>query len=409
MNADNPAAVIVGAGHAGGRCAERLRHFGWRDRIVLIGDEPVPPYERPPLSKAALCDEAEPGPSFVVDRNAISELGIEHRPDTVVRSVWAKERQLLLQDGTRLAYGKLVLATGLTPRRLPLVDVLGDRVFYLHKLDQARALRRAIGKVRDILIVGAGFVGLEVAASAAKLGARVTVVEAAPRVLSRALPATISSSIVALHEEAGVRVMCGRTIAKVTQTPGEIAVHLDNGAVIRPGLVVVGIGGIPNDMLARSAGLAVSNGIEVDDCCRTSNPEIYAIGDIASHPGDGGQRSRIESWMNAEETAANAARSICGAEPVARNVPSFWTDQYGRRFQMVGTFHPDADIYFQGEPGQPGYLAYSVRGGLLEGACGVDAARAVRKAQQAIRNGDAMTRRELVDAGFSATVETVDA
>jgi 3-phenylpropionate/trans-cinnamate dioxygenase ferredoxin reductase subunit len=409
MTADNPATVIVGAGHAGGRCAERLRHFGWQGRIVLIGDEPVPPYERPPLSKAVLCDEAEPSPSFVIDRDRIAELGIEHRPNAIVRGVWAKDRQVLLEDGTKLAYSRLVLATGLTPRRLPLIDVLGERVFYLHKFDQARALRGAICKEQKILIVGAGFVGLEVAASAAKLGARVTVVETAPRALSRVLPVAISASIVASHEKSGVRILCGRTLEKVTQTPDEIAVHLDDGTVIRPDIVVVGVGGVPNDVLARSAGLAVSNGIEVDAECRTSNPEIYAIGDIASHSDASGQRSRIESWMNAEETAANAARSICGVEPTQRNVPLFWTDQYDRRLQIVGKFHPDADMYFQGQPGEPGYLAYSVSDERVTGAFGVDAARAVRKAQQTIRGGGAVTHRELVEAGFYPAVETVDA
>lgn len=409
MTANNAAIVIVGAGHAGGRCAERLRHFGWRGRIVLIGDEPVAPYERPPLSKAVLCDDSEPAPSFIIDEDTIARLGIEYRPNAIVRSVWAKDRQIVLEDATKLAYDKLVLATGLTPRRLPLIDVLGEKVFYLHKLDEARALRGAVGQGQEILIVGAGFIGLEVAASAAKLGARVTVVETAPRALSRVLPAEISASIVACHEKSGVRILCGRTIGKVTQAPEEIAVHLDDGTVIRPDIVIVGIGGVPNAVLARSAGLALSNGIEVDADCRTSNPDIYAIGDIAAYLEPDGQRSRVESWMNAEETAANAARSICGEESAQRNVPLFWTDQYDRRFQIVGRFLPDAEIYFQGQPGEPGYLAYSVKNGRLTGAFGVDAARAVRKAQRAIGSGDAVTHRELVDAGFSTAVEPVDA
>lgn len=401
--------VIVGAGHAGGRCAERLRHFGWQDGIVIIGAEPHLPYERPPLSKAVLLDAVEPGPSFIMDAAMIAEHGIEHRLNAVVRGVDAGKRSVTLEDGSQLAYSKLVLATGLAARRLPLIDVLGERVFYLHTFEQAQALRRAIRRQMEVLIIGAGFVGLEVAASAAKAGARVTVIEMAPRALSRVLPATIAEVITERHRKAGVEILCGRSVREVTQAPADVAVLLDNGMVLRPDIIVVGIGGSPNDALALSAGLAVSNGIDVDMLCRTSDADIYAIGDVAARAGRAEERSRIESWMNAEETAAIAARAICGEPMVEPSVPSFWTDQYDNRFQMVGHFHPQAEIYRQGDPAQAGFLAYGINGGRITGAFGVDAPRAVRKAQQIIRDGGAMTHRELLDAGFSTTLETLDA
>lgn len=392
--------VIVGAGHAGGRCAERLRHFGWQGGIVLVGDEPCLPYERPPLSKGMLVDEVEPRPSFVIDLDMLSGLGIEHVAGQVVQSidVWAKK--VRLGDNRQVAYGKLVLATGLTPRRLPALDVLGSRVCYLHKLEQARALRGAIRSGTKLLIVGAGFIGLEVAASARKLGADVTVIEAAPRPLGRVLPAYVAGLISARHQAAGVRILCDQTIEEIVQTPERISVKLRGGEAVHPDLVLVGIGGTPNDALARSAGLIVDNGIEVDEQCRTSDLDVYAIGDAASQRNARyGRRWRLESWMNAEEMAANAAASICGQPFNEASVPYFWTDQFDQRYQIAGLLEPEADIYEQGNAGEAGYLVCFVVDGRIRGLFGIDAGKAFRKVQNLIRSGGG-GRDELHAAGF---------
>ncbi|CAN7629411.1 NAD(P)/FAD-dependent oxidoreductase [Rhizobium sp. LjRoot254] len=392
--------VIVGAGHAGGRCAERLRHFGWQGGIVLVGDEPCLPYERPPLSKAMLIDEVEPRPSFVIDLDMLAGLDIEHVAGQVVQSIDIRNRKVRLGDNRQIGYGKLVLATGLTPRRLPMLDVLGSRVCYLHKLEQARALRGAIKPGVKLLIVGAGFIGLEVAASASKLGAEVTVIEAASRPLGRVMPARIADLITARHKAAGVRILCNQGFEEIIQTPQRISMRLHGGEMVHPDLVLVGIGGSPNDALARSAGLMVDNGIEVDEYCRTSDPHVHAIGDAASQRNARyDRRWRLESWMNAEEMAANAASAICGQSPKEASVPYFWTDQFDHRYQIAGLLEPDADVYEQGIAGESGYLACFVVDGMMRGLFGIDAGKAFRKAQNMIRNGH-VSREDLRATGF---------
>ena len=400
--------VIVGAGHAGGRCAERLRHFGWRGGIVLVGDEPCLPYERPPLSKGMLVDAVEPRPSFVIDLDMLAGLGIEHIAGQVVQSIDLRSRKVRLGDNRQIGYGKLVLATGLTPRRLPMLDVLGARVCYLHKLEQARALRGAIRPGIRLLIVGAGFIGLEVAASASKLGAEVTVIEAASRPLGRVLPLRIAELIVARHRQAGIRILCDQAIEEIVQTPQQISMRLRGGEMVHPDLVLVGIGGAPNDALARSAGLEVDNGIAVDEECRTSDPHVYAIGDAASQRNARyDRRWRLESWMNAEEMAANAAAAICGQPPGEASVPYFWTDQFDRRYQIAGLLEAEAQVYEQGVPGESGYLACFVLDGQMRGLFGIDAGKAFRKAQNLIRNGGDAGPEALRATGFAPAHEAV--
>lgn len=398
--------VIVGAGHAGGRCAERLRHFGWQGGIVLVGDEPCLPYERPPLSKAVLVDEVEPRPSFVIDLDMLVGLDIKHIAGQVVQSIDLRNRKVRLGDNRQIGYGKLVLATGLTPRRLPMLDVLGSRVCYLHKLEQARALRGAIRPGVKLLIVGAGFIGLEVAASASKLGAEVTVIEAASRPLGRVMPARIVDLITARHQAAGVRILCNQGFEEIIQAPQRISMRLHGGEIVHPDLVLVGIGGSPNDALARSAGLTVDNGIEVDEHCRASDPDVYAIGDAASQRNARyGRRWRLESWMNAEEMAASAARAICGQPATEASVPYFWTDQFDRRYQIAGLLEPEADIYEQGIAGESGYLACFVVDGMMRGLFGIDAGKAFRKAQNLMRGDGGTSREDLRIAGFAPVHE----
>jgi NADPH-dependent 2,4-dienoyl-CoA reductase/sulfur reductase-like enzyme len=306
-----------------------------------------------------------------------------------------------LGDNRQIGYDKLVLATGLTPRRLPALDVLGARVCYLHKLEQARALRGAIRPGVRLLIVGAGFIGLEVAASASKLGAEVTVIEAAARPLGRVLPPWIADLIVARHREAGIRIQCDQAIEEIVQTSDEIAIKLRNGETVNPDLILVGIGGTPNDGLARAAGLVVDNGIEVDEQCLTSDRHVYAIGDAASQRNARyDRRWRLESWMNAEEMAANAAASICGRPAAEASVPYFWTDQFDKRYQIAGLLEPEADIYEQGVAGESGYLACFVVDGRIRGLFGIDAGKAFRRMQNLIRSDAGSGRDALQAAGF---------
>lgn len=390
--------VIVGAGHAGGRAAERLRHHGWTGGIVLIGDESALPYERPSLSKAMLLDDPLPGPVQVIAPASLAALGISHlggkravRIDRGLRRVW-------LSDGEAIDYGALVLATGLTPRQLPALPPLAERIVVLRTLDEARTLRQQLQPGRRLLIVGAGFIGLEVAAAAAQRGVSVSVVELADRALARALPKAFSDWLTGLHRENGVSFLFRRGVISAQLEGSEVVLRLDDGTDLRGDCVLVGAGGVPNDGLARDAGLAVSDGIEVDATCRTSDPLVYAVGDVARHPNPlFATLWRLESWRNAEDTAATAARAICGMPVPYAEVPWFWTDQLGYTIQITGQPLAGDRVWTAGQPGFAGHVSWYLAADRPVGAIGISAARAMRKARDMIRAGH-----DLDPAGLAA-------
>ncbi|GEP60524.1 NAD(P)/FAD-dependent oxidoreductase [Reyranella soli] len=319
--------VIIGAGQAASQLMASLAQDGFQGEICLVGDEPHLPYQRPPLSKKFLAGELALDRLYVKPaafyEKAGSRLLLGQRAERIDRA----GRAVLLADGSRLPYSTLVLATGSRPRELPLPGA-----FYLRNIADVDAIRGQLAPGKSLVVIGGGYIGLELAAVAMKLGVAVTVLEQAPRLMARGVGPVVSQFYARLHGEEGVVI---RTGAMVRGLDGKRVVC--EGAQYDADIVVVGAGAVPNVELAREAGLAVEDGIVIDAQCRTDDASIYAIGDCASQHHDlAGRRLRLESVHNALEQARIAAAAICGRKPPAVQVPWFWTDQYDVKMQMAG-------------------------------------------------------------------------
>jgi 3-phenylpropionate/trans-cinnamate dioxygenase ferredoxin reductase subunit len=330
--------LIVGAGECGGRAALTLRELGYDGAITLVGHEPHLPYERPPLSKDAITAEAEPGPKFVGDPAYFTDRRIDCITSASAVAIDRARQSVTLADGRSLPYDKLLLATGATPRRLPLPGADGARCAYLRTHDDALHIRRALVPGSRIAILGGGFIGLELAASARKRGAEVTVIEALPRILTRGVPEEIARVIDVRHRAEGVALVCGNSVTAVRESAASVEIELSNGETIAADLLIIGIGAMPVTDLAQKAGLVIENGIAVDEHLTTSDPNIFAAGDCCSFPLPvyGGRRVRLECWRNAQDQGALAARNMLGAGEVVSAVPWFWSDQYDLTLQIAG-------------------------------------------------------------------------
>lgn len=356
----NAPLIIVGAGHAGGRAALTLREEGYTGRLVLIGDEPHLPYERPPLSKGLLQGTADLAACSLCDSSRLAELGIEHIAANPVTQLEPQHHRLQLADGQWLAYAGLLLATGGRARRLPQAQA---NVLYLRTHDEALALRSALRPGTRLVIVGGGFIGLEVAATARGLGCEVTVLEAGPRLAGRVLPPVISQALLDLHRQQGVDVRLNVALESIHDD----AVQLVDGQLLPCDLVVVGIGMQPNLELAANAGLEVGQGIRVDAHLRTSAPDIYAAGDVCEFRLDG-LYQRQETWRNAEAQGRHAALNMLGREVPFEAIPGFWSDQYDWGLQTVGAMTPH--LISRALPAGGLLLFYLNADGHLQGACG---------------------------------------
>ncbi|HEF5871643.1 TPA: FAD-dependent oxidoreductase [Burkholderia cenocepacia] len=329
--------AIVGAGHAGGRAAQVLRASGWRGRIVLIGAEPHGPYERPPLSKGVLTGERSAAQCRLRDTEAWAADRIERIVGTVER-IDPRAREVRVSGGHVFGYDALLLATGGRARRLAVPGAALDGVVALRTLDDAAALGARLVPDARIVLVGGGFIGLEVAASARQRGCRVTVLDAAPRLLGRAVPEAIAMRVQSLHDERGVAIRLNRTpVAIERASGGALAVVLDDGDTLLADTVVTGIGIEPADELARDAGLAVERGIVVNAQLETSARGVFAAGDVAVFPSVlSGRPVRQETWHGADTQAHVAARNMLGAGEPYRDMPWFWSDQYDAQLQVAG-------------------------------------------------------------------------
>jgi 3-phenylpropionate/trans-cinnamate dioxygenase ferredoxin reductase subunit len=328
--------VIVGAGECGGRAALALRELGFDGPVTLVGDEPHLPYERPPLSKEAMTGEA-PAIKAIASDELLAERSIRHIHSVQVVAIDRAAHEVRLSDGSSLPYEKLLLATGSTPRRLPMPG-LGGRCVYLRTFNDALAIRAHLRAGNRVAIIGGGFIGLELAAASRKLGADVSVIEAQPRILMRGVPAEIAAIIHHAHEAEGVCILTGQGIATIADDGAEVRITLADAREIVADLAVIGIGAVPVTALAAEAGLTIDNGIAVDAGLRTSDPDIFAAGDCCSFPLAvyGGRRVRLEAWRNAQEQGALAARNMLGAGEAHIAVPWFWSDQYGLTLQIAG-------------------------------------------------------------------------
>ncbi len=328
--------VIIGAGQAGLQTAEALRAEGWQGDLILLGEEPHAPYHRPPLSKAYLMGESSAEQLTMRGPEALSRKAIEIRIGCRVNRIDCVERVVHLDQGDRLAYHRLVLATGARARQLPGADWQG--VFQLRTLEDCTRIGEAMATAHHIAVIGGGFIGLEFAAVARKKGKSVTVIEAANRLMARAVSAEVSEIYARLHTERGVVLRLGSGVAGFTSTNGRVSgITLSDGHNVSADLVLMGIGILPNQELAEAAGISCASGIIIDSCGRTSDPFVFACGDCTATRLENGDFRRLESVQNAIEQAKSCAASIMNRERPFTAAPWFWSDQYDVKLQMVGT------------------------------------------------------------------------
>ena len=395
--------VIVGAGQAGLAAAEALRSGGFQGNITLLGDEPYGPYHRPPLSKAWLAGEMDSAqltmraPEILARKNILLRTGVE------VTQIDRTGQSLTLADGSSLSYTGLVLATGSSPRTLALQGMDASGVFVLRSRDDAQAIAQQMERCsehkRELIVIGGGFIGLEVAATARKKGLSVTVLEAAPRLLGRVLAPVLSDWYAQLHRDHGVKLVLDARIDDFETGPdgAVFAVRMADGTRHPEGLVVVGVGVAANDQLAVTAGLACDRGIVVDACGRTSDPLIMAAGDCTARRLADGNLLRLESVQNATEQGKSAAAALLGVDRPFTATPWFWSDQYDKKLQMAGLSMGANDWVVRGDMGLgASFSVYHFKSGRLLAVDSINASK------------DHLQARKLIEAGLSPTKEQVE-
>lgn len=358
--------LIVGGGHAGAMAAIGLRQKGFQGSIAIVGDEPVPPYERPPLSKAYLAGGVEEHRLYLRKPDFWSERHISLYPATSVTHLDAAEHTAQLSNGRTVRFRWCILATGGRVRRLSCSGADLPGVHYLRTLADVDGIRSSLKPGSQIAVIGGGYIGLEVAASARKLGHQVTLIEALDRVLARVTSPVVSRFFETKHRNEGVNVLLNTAVKAIEGDGRVIGVRLENGELVPADVVVVGIGIMPNSELAERAGIACDNGIIVDDLCRTAVPSILAIGDCARHPNRfAPQPLRLESVQNAVDQAKTAVSVILGSPEPYADLPWFWSDQYDIKLQTAGLALDYDDMVVRGSPLAAPFSVFYLRQGRL--------------------------------------------
>jgi len=369
------AIVIVGAGHAAGQAAASLRQEGYQGEIVIIGDEPHIPYQRPPLSKQYMSGEHGVERVYLRPQKFYEDKNITLKVGTQVERIDTAAKQVTTSDGETIAYEHLLLCTGGRPRRLPVPGADLEGIYYLRTISDVDAIRAELEPGRTLVIVGAGYIGLEVASVAVQHGLEVHVLEMESRVLQRVTTPEMSTYYHDLHTSRGVQIHTSTTVTGF-EGDGRVSRVLCGDKSFDTDLVIVGIGIVPNVEIAEAAGLECANGIVVDDHCRTSDPFIYAAGDCTNHPNPLlDRRLRLESVPNAMEQARVAAANICGGDKVYASIPWFWSDQYELKLQMVG-FSSDGDTQIiRGDMDKNEFAVFYLRDGKVVAADAVNSAK----------------------------------
>ncbi|MBX4997191.1 NAD(P)/FAD-dependent oxidoreductase [Rhizobium lentis] len=370
--------VILGAGECGARAAFALREKGFDGEITLVGAETLHPYERPPLSKAA-ADASDP--KFIAAAEKYTESGIRLMTGLEAKNFDTASRTVTLSNGTALSYDKLLLATGASARSFPGAPGNSLHIRSLRTHHDAAALREVMKPGRHLAIIGGGFIGLELAATARLHGAEVIVIEGLERVLKRGVPEEIAHLLTERHRAEGVDIRCGVSIETLTEEGGKAVIRLSTGEAIAADLALVGIGARPNVDIAERAGLAIDNGIAVDSHLQTSAPDVFAAGDCCSFPLSiyGGRRVRLESWRNAQEQGTLAAANMLGFEEAVSSVPWFWSDQYDLTLQISGLAE-GAVTHQRRELGAGAFILFHLdAGGRLIAASGIGPGNAVAR------------------------------
>ncbi|MBT2597858.1 NAD(P)/FAD-dependent oxidoreductase [Arthrobacter sp. ISL-72] len=360
------AIVIIGAGHAGVQAAVRLAELEWAGRIIVVEEQDGPTYERPPLSKEFLKPGASDEIAALRKESYFEDKRIERITGATVTGIDAGARSVTLSDGTSLGYFRLIIATGSQARALTVPGSELPGIHLLKTRDDAQALRRAMRPGAHVVIIGAGYIGLEVAAAAAKLGCTTTVLEFQDRVMSRVTSAPVSRHFEQLHQEQGTRFVFGAAVTEVRGNGKVQEVVTADGSAYAADVVVAGIGVLPRQALAEAAGIDVKDGILVDADSRTSDPNVYAIGDVTRLIiKDQGINRRLESIQSALAQAVSAANSIMGLTNTKHEVPWFWTVQHGVRLQTAGLRLPEDDIIVRGNPKDGRFSVLYLRDGRL--------------------------------------------
>jgi 3-phenylpropionate/trans-cinnamate dioxygenase ferredoxin reductase subunit len=395
--------VIVGAGHAGGTLAALLHQYGHAGAITLVGEEPIPPYQRPPLSKAWLKGEADAESLALKPLEFYAGNRIDFRPSVRGVSIDRARKVLALSDGSELAYDVLVLATGARPIRLPIPGADLDGIFELRTAADAEALKAALGPGRTMAVVGGGYIGLEAAASARALGADAVVLEREPRILARVAGEVLSNFFCQVHEGHGVRFLTGASVTGFRGEGGKVTgVELADGRVIDCDLALVGVGAVPNQEIAQEAGLAVNRGVVVDLEARTSDPAIFAIGDVTLRPMPiYGRDFRMESVPNALEQAKQVACAITGRPAPAGETPWQWSDQYDIKLQIAGYNFDSDQSLVRGDPASGHFAIFHLKGDQVQAVEAINSPPEFMMGRQLIGSRRPVDKQRLADTSVS--------
>ena len=393
--------VIAGAGLAGAKTAEALRNEGFAGRIVLLGEEPEFPYDRPPLSKGYLQGKAEQDTLYVHPPDWYTEQDIDLRRGTRAVGLDVAAHRLIVDDGEPIGYDKLLLATGSSVRRLTVPGAESEGVFYLRSLADSNAIKAALAETGRVAIIGAGWIGLETAAAARVAGCAVTVIERAELPLLGVLGREVGEIFAALHRAHGVRLCLGAGVLEITASGGHATgVRLDGGEVIDADAVVVGVGITPNIALAEKAGLRVDNGVVVDEHLRTSDADVLAAGDVANayYP-HLNTHLRLEHWSAALNQPAVAAATMLGRDASYDRVPYFFSDQYEMGMEYSGYVAHGAydEVLFRGDPAGGEYVAFWLRGDRVLAGMNANIWDVAETIAALVRGGQPIDRARLAD------------
>jgi len=378
--------VIVGAGQAGASAIIELRQHQYAGKIILIGNEAHLPYERPPLSKDAILNPEETKLE-ILSQQKLQDLNVDVILNQPVEKIHRNEHIVELANGDKIHYDKLLIATGAAPRRLPMLDALGKHVYTLRNLEDAQALISVLQPKQRLILVGGGVIGLELASSARVRQAEVTVLEVSSAVMARTAPRLLSDFLLIQHRQAGVDIRLETEIIQAKIENDHVVINLNNNEELQADAVIYGIGVIPNTQLAVDAGLDVDFAILVNENCQSSDPDIYAAGDVATQLRENGQYRRIETWENANLQAGIFARHIMNIEQPKANPAWFWTDQLGFNIQFAGDMtiadwrmHNIEDAKTTG----PSFVIYGLKDDVIVGGITVNAARKMRAIKKLI-------------------------
>jgi 3-phenylpropionate/trans-cinnamate dioxygenase ferredoxin reductase subunit len=390
--------VIIGAGQARFWAARTLRIQGYDGRLVLVGNEPHPPYERPPLSKQVLKGDAEPRSAWLTTSEQLADLKIEFLAQSTAIAIDRSERSIEFADATRLGYDRLLLATGARPRRLDLPGERGTPVYYLRNIADCLALRARLSPGVRVLVIGGGLIGLEAAAAAAKRGAVVTVIEAAARLMARVVGPEIGAFVEDLHRRHETTILTDAWPDRIERAGETCRIVCRDGRTCEGDIIAIGVGIVPNIELAAAAGLTVDNGVWVDALCRTDDPHIWAAGDVTCHFNPRlGRRIRLETWQNAQNQAIAAARNMLGAAQPYAEIPWGWSDQFEMNLQLLGAPTSFEQAIIRGDPAGGSFSVFYLEGNRIAGLNAVNAPKDIAIARRVMTAGTPVDVQKLVD------------